>query len=248
MRCVRKGQAAMEFLMTYGWALVVVLVTLSALAFFGVLTPSGVLPETCFLGPGFACDDFKINETGVYMSVINALGKDLDEFIIVVNKEAPLSSELCGGRIGFARMSIDSGAGIESYPFDGLEPGVNPGPFKDGQTRPIYTLRNVANPNPNHVQFMGCKGDFFTVQPAVCSNFIDTGNAGGSFNPYGYVLSPPGIAPPTVVNGNVCTEDNEDGLEGQQGNSLDLDFAIIYRAVGSTIYHRRQGSLAVTVE
>lgn len=35
----RKGQAAMEFLMTYGWAILVVLIAIGALSYFGVLTP-----------------------------------------------------------------------------------------------------------------------------------------------------------------------------------------------------------------
>ena len=35
----KKSQAAMEFLMTYGWAILVVLVAICALAYFGVLSP-----------------------------------------------------------------------------------------------------------------------------------------------------------------------------------------------------------------
>ena len=54
----RKGQAAMEFLMTYGWALLVVLIVIAALAFFGLLNPSRYLPEKCTLGPGLTCVDF----------------------------------------------------------------------------------------------------------------------------------------------------------------------------------------------
>ncbi|MBI3036442.1 hypothetical protein HYY73_01620 [Candidatus Woesearchaeota archaeon] len=42
-----KGQAAMEFLMTYGWAILVVLVVIGALSYFGVLSPSTLLPEKC---------------------------------------------------------------------------------------------------------------------------------------------------------------------------------------------------------
>jgi uncharacterized protein (UPF0333 family) len=34
MKKFRKSQAAMEFLMTYGWAILVVLVALGALAYF----------------------------------------------------------------------------------------------------------------------------------------------------------------------------------------------------------------------
>ena len=43
----KKGQAAMEFLMTYGWAILVVLVAIGALAYFGVLSPDRFLPERC---------------------------------------------------------------------------------------------------------------------------------------------------------------------------------------------------------
>jgi uncharacterized protein (UPF0333 family) len=48
----KKGQAAMEFLMTYGWAIVVVLAAIGALAYFGVLSPQKLLPErTTFQAP-----------------------------------------------------------------------------------------------------------------------------------------------------------------------------------------------------
>jgi len=54
----KKGQAAMEFLMTYGWAILVVLVAIGALAYFGVLSPEKLLPEKCVIptGTGLFCD------------------------------------------------------------------------------------------------------------------------------------------------------------------------------------------------
>lgn len=73
----KKGQAAMEFLMTYGWAILVVLVAIGALAYFGVLSPEKFLPETCIIGPGFSCDDFRIiGSTGVADLIIRNGGKD----------------------------------------------------------------------------------------------------------------------------------------------------------------------------
>ena len=48
----KKAQAAMEFLMTYGWAILVVLLAIGALAYFGVLSPQKLLPErTTFAAP-----------------------------------------------------------------------------------------------------------------------------------------------------------------------------------------------------
>src|SRR3989338_6386745 len=56
----RKAQAAMEFLMTYGWAILVVLVVIGALAYFGVLNPETLLPERCELQQGLYCKDHQI--------------------------------------------------------------------------------------------------------------------------------------------------------------------------------------------
>ncbi len=54
---MKKGQAAMEFLMTYGWAILVVLAAIAALAFFGVLDLGRILPETCNSSGGVTCVD-----------------------------------------------------------------------------------------------------------------------------------------------------------------------------------------------
>ena len=61
----RKSQAALEFLMTYGWAILVVLVSIGALAYFGVLSPDKFLPAKCTLQSGLACLDHKATATGV---------------------------------------------------------------------------------------------------------------------------------------------------------------------------------------
>ena len=52
---MRKGQAALEFLITYGWAIMVVLAAIGALAYFGVLNPGNFLPNKCVASPGFSC-------------------------------------------------------------------------------------------------------------------------------------------------------------------------------------------------
>ena len=55
----------MEFIMTYGWALMIVLVMIGAISYFGVLNPSKLLPSTCAVGTELACEDYTIaNEAG----------------------------------------------------------------------------------------------------------------------------------------------------------------------------------------
>jgi uncharacterized protein (UPF0333 family) len=80
----RKGQAAMEFLMTYGWAILVVLVAIGALAYFGVLSPDKFLPNRCTLPSGIACIDHKASTTGVTVILQNGLGYDLTDVNVTV--------------------------------------------------------------------------------------------------------------------------------------------------------------------
>ena len=77
----KKSQAAMEFLMTYGWAILVVLVAIGALAYFGVLSPDRFLPAKCVLPPGLACIDFKIDSATDKVTIVlrNGLGADLKD-------------------------------------------------------------------------------------------------------------------------------------------------------------------------
>ncbi len=72
----KKAQAAMEFLMTYGWAILVVLIAIGALAYFGVLSPEKFLPEKCIIstGSGLFCQEFSVTAgTGVTLRIKNIL-------------------------------------------------------------------------------------------------------------------------------------------------------------------------------
>mgnify|MGYP003966384229 CR=1 FL=1 len=53
----KKGQAAMEFLMTYGWAILVVLVAVATLSYFGVLDNKGMIPSKCLFSAPVPCVD-----------------------------------------------------------------------------------------------------------------------------------------------------------------------------------------------
>ena len=114
---LRKGQAAMEFLMTYGWALLVVLIAIGALAFFGVLNPSRFLPNSCSLAPGFACNDFKAsaseNTNGVITVVVqNGLGENLNTVAMLLSNANPAcaGSGTTGGQAFAGPTSINDGA------------------------------------------------------------------------------------------------------------------------------------------
>jgi hypothetical protein len=74
-----KSQAAMEFLMTYGWAILVVLVAIGALAYFGVLNPAKFLPSSCIITPGISCEDHLVKADGTASIIIrNGMGVTLN--------------------------------------------------------------------------------------------------------------------------------------------------------------------------
>lgn len=60
---LKRAQAALEFLTTYGWAFLVILIMIGTLAYFGILSPSKVLPNRCTFGAEFQCEDYQISAT-----------------------------------------------------------------------------------------------------------------------------------------------------------------------------------------
>ncbi|MFT4304062.1 MAG: hypothetical protein ACMXYG_05825 [Candidatus Woesearchaeota archaeon] len=107
---MKKGQAAMEFLMTYGWALLVVVIAIAALAFFGLLNPSRFLPPKCDLSAGISCVDYSAVSGTVPMSTLedgeisiiinNGIGTTMRNVEIIVrdcedddNNLVPMSSK-----------------------------------------------------------------------------------------------------------------------------------------------------------
>nr|MBI4156960.1 hypothetical protein [Candidatus Woesearchaeota archaeon] len=83
----KRGQAAMEFLMTYGWAILVVLIAIGALAYFGVLNPERFLPEKCLIasGSGLFCDDYNaVAGSGITVRVRNILTESVTLTEVVV--------------------------------------------------------------------------------------------------------------------------------------------------------------------
>ena len=72
-----KAQAAMEFLMTYGWAILVVLIVIGALAYFGVLSPSTLLPEKCTFPVSLTCTDHQVLPGSITLILQNGAGRDI---------------------------------------------------------------------------------------------------------------------------------------------------------------------------
>ena len=123
----KRGQAALEFLTTYGWAFMVILVMIGALAYFGVLNPQNLIPDQCAITSGFNCKDTLVTNESISMDVVNSMGEAIfvRGFEIIKNGESinasssgvvnvsgsifTITDQSCGGK---TTLSTCTGASI----------------------------------------------------------------------------------------------------------------------------------------
>ncbi len=91
----RTGQASMEFLMTYGWAILVVLAVLAAIIYFGVLNPTMLIPERCSFSAGMNCENYQVVSNQIVLVLQNSQGRDM-----LVSRVAASSDALGTGDLG----------------------------------------------------------------------------------------------------------------------------------------------------
>ena len=75
----KKAQAAMEFLMTYGWAILAAIIAIGVLAYFGVFSPGKLVGNAATLSPPFAVDEFNIDDNGATDAINIVISQNLGE-------------------------------------------------------------------------------------------------------------------------------------------------------------------------
>ncbi|MDP3742599.1 MAG: hypothetical protein Q8R15_04755 [Candidatus Micrarchaeota archaeon] len=69
---MKRGQSALEYLMTYGWAILAVVIIAGALWYLGIFDPSRFAGEKqCGGFSAFTCQDQRMNTTGTLALVLN---------------------------------------------------------------------------------------------------------------------------------------------------------------------------------
>ncbi len=71
----KRGQAAMEFLMTYGWAILAAVIAIGVLASMGVFSPGKFASKACILNAPFGCEESAIG-TNIQLNIRNGGGQD----------------------------------------------------------------------------------------------------------------------------------------------------------------------------
>jgi len=105
----RKSQAALEFLTTYAWAFLVILLTLGALYYFGIFDFGKFLPQKCLFPSQFEClafsfaaaDELLTNE--VRFRLVNNIGEKINVNSFAIENDAipPLSCDPLSGVSGW---------------------------------------------------------------------------------------------------------------------------------------------------
>ena len=73
----KKGQAAMEFLMTYGWAILAAIIAIGVLAYFGVFSPGKYVTGSAIVNPPFYVNAHNVKASaGVTIELKNNGGED----------------------------------------------------------------------------------------------------------------------------------------------------------------------------
>jgi hypothetical protein len=78
----KKGQSALEYLMTYGWALVVIVIVIAALFAFGIFNPPSA--GTCTGLDKLAYSEHSITDSNAVIALMNGTGSDLADATVVV--------------------------------------------------------------------------------------------------------------------------------------------------------------------
>ena len=115
-----RAQAAIEFMMTYGWAVIGVMVALAALAISGALNTSYFVPEGCILPAGIACVDSRIESDNIQLVLTNNAGGPLTIINATVTKK---SGSFCYSTIAPYFIRDKESATIDITNCDNGQPG-----------------------------------------------------------------------------------------------------------------------------
>jgi len=89
-----KAQSSLDFLVTYAWAFLVILIAIGALMYFGVLGPNKLISTKCQFSTGITCMDYGYNEGVLEAVIVNNFDRSFEEtkWIFTVTDCPPLDA------------------------------------------------------------------------------------------------------------------------------------------------------------
>ncbi len=93
----KKSQIGTEFLIIFGWTLLIIFIAVNAFTELEINSTEKVLPRRCVISPGLICIDFKASAGGIQVLLQNGLGYQLENLSVSVTE--------CGTASGPATLS-----------------------------------------------------------------------------------------------------------------------------------------------
>jgi len=153
---IKKSQIALEFLVTYGWALLAVLVTVGVLVYFGIFNTSRYVDDKCNFGKQIVCEDYILNSSGfLSLKLRNNFGVPINITTIIIKSDYNDAGQKymlsSGDIIQYSSINITRRIGATSLSTN-----------EKVQMKVIIEFHRAGANNPSHNQ----TGDLLlTVQP-----------------------------------------------------------------------------------
>ena len=144
------AQAAMEYLVTYGWALLALFAVVAILVSTGAFSSANFSQQECTFQPGIPCSPFIIYKNGDVTSIRFSMANDLGFPIKIASATLTTSDMGEAGRVVYSIPSADLPQGI-------IE--------QSGQMDFFYDFAGPSQPYPRDfrtvvatIQYYNCKG------------------------------------------------------------------------------------------
>ena len=105
---MKKSQAALEFLSTYAWAFIVIMITIGALYYSGIFDFSKYLPQKCTFPSQFKCLDFALLPSEVRIKLVNNIGEDVKVDTLSISNDASPSIACANPAVPFDWVASDN--------------------------------------------------------------------------------------------------------------------------------------------
>ena len=73
-RNMRRAQSALEFLVTYGWAITIIVISIGVLTYYGLFDASRYMSDYCSFGPQLECIDYEVKSDSISLYLRNNYG------------------------------------------------------------------------------------------------------------------------------------------------------------------------------
>ncbi len=134
-----KFQSAMEYLMTYGWAILIIAVALSALIYLGVFNTGSAISSECIAQADFTCLTARMQANGVI--TVN-LQQNTMQTIVATGVTCNTTKTYAGMGILSPQVTIPIGS---NYTFANVQCYTKGGAAYSGSVGAVYTGYLVVN-------------------------------------------------------------------------------------------------------